>query len=129
MYAFTLGLLILASCCLGCSKKVAVDRSRIVGTYKATFEGNTEILILKSDRTYVLKRNSGQKEQEIVSNSWNLVPYGDETKVAVDGFPDHKKKMGPGGTPSVTLLGVEENRGGLRLYFSYDLNLYYSKSD
>jgi hypothetical protein len=122
------GLLLLVFFASGCStKKAALNRDRIVGTYTATFEGSTEILNLKPDGTYQLQRNSGKESQVVTSNEWNLVPYGDETKIALNGFPNPLNK-GDQGHTSITLLGVEEKRTELRLYLSYDREWYYAKA-
>lgn len=112
----------------GCStKKSSLSRDRVVGTYTARFEGKTEILSLKPDGTYQLQRNSGKGDEVVTSNEWSLVPYGDETRIALNGFPNPLNKGDQRGT-SVTLLGVEEKQTELRLYLSYNRDWYYAKA-
>jgi hypothetical protein len=112
---------------LGCSKKVAIDQGQLVGTYKASFDGKTDVLTLNSDGTYLLQRNPGREGQMVQTNSWSLVPYGDETKISLNDFPNPLSKESEEKT-SVTLLGMEKKRDELRLYLSYDRDWYYSKA-
>jgi hypothetical protein len=61
------------------------------------------------------------------SANWKLDPYRGEPKVFLEHFTQHF----PGSSqpsPIDTLLGVERKRRRIRLYLSYDRDLFYTKS-
>ena len=102
----TLALALLVALALfvsGCSRKVTIDNQRIFGTYKGDFEGKTEIL----NGTYVLKQNPGGERSVTITGNWNLVPYGDEIRLALE------SKEKAGGDADVRLLG---GAGGTRQF-------------
>lgn len=120
------GILLALACLvlvLGCSK--AIDRSELVGKYEVQHKAGLEALELRSDGTYVHRFSPLRGGETQYSSNWRLEPYGGEPKVFVDNFVSNfpeKSEAGPIGT----LLGIEKKAGRIRLYVSYDLNLYYA---
>jgi hypothetical protein len=124
-----LGLFLMLLSCLfqllGCSK--VEDSSELVGRYEAHHKNGAETLDLRSDGTYVhrIKMPNGTELES--SANWKFDPYGGEPKVFLEHFTQHF----PGSSrsnPMDTLLGAERKWGTIRLYLSYDRDLFYAKS-
>jgi len=81
---------------------------------------------LNADGTYIQRFESAGAKEVTSTNKWEFVPDGREPQVALYAFsshftlPEHKRA-------DITLLGVEKSWRGIRLYVSYDLDLYYNK--
>jgi len=119
-------LLVFYSMLVGCSARP--NREDVVGVYEALDHGNRETLRFNADGTYIQRFESSGAKELISSNKWEFEPYGGEPKVAVFDFSSHF----PGRThkiadSSISLLGVEKSWRGIRLYLSYDSDLYYKK--
>jgi len=109
---------------LGCTK--VTNSSELVGKYEAHHRNGVETLELRADGTYVSEFKSSDGKEMRYSSSLKLGPDGWEPKVFFDNFVQHFP--GTQESPIGTLVGIENRGGKIRLYVSYDRDLYYTKT-
>ena len=108
----------------GCSKPVGP--SDIPGVYEATLPTGFETLELKPDGEYVQHFKGKQGVESTVGGKWEFEPYGGEPKVAMHNFSSHFPDSSPDKV-YILLLGADRSWGRIRLYYSYNLDQYYSR--
>ena len=102
-------------------------RSEVTGTYVARPQGGVETLELRPDGTYTVHFKVAGAPESRYSDKWDFEPYGGESKVSLQNFPDHFSRDSREPTTGITLLGIERDWGRIRLYKNYDRAEYYSK--
>jgi len=107
----------------GCSGNL--NRTDVIGTYEARHAAGSERIELRSDNTYGYRFKPVVGSELNSTDKWEFTDYGDGKKVALYNFYSHFPPRFPGA--EIMLLGVHKEWGQIRLYVSYDLNLYYSK--
>lgn len=108
----------------GCSRDLS--RPDVIGKYAARHAAGSETIELRPDNTYVHTFKPVVGSELRNTDKWEFTDYGDGKKVALYNFYSHFPPTSPGA--EIMLLGVHQEWGRVRLYVSYDLNLYYSKA-
>jgi len=117
-------LVAIISCIGGCSGQIGAGE--LAGSYKLTQANGFEILDLRENGNYVCEVHTSKGMKKTYSSTWKFEPFDGEPKVFVEDFPqgsvnaDQRPLVG-------TLLGIRKSWGRIRLYVSYDENLYFSK--
>ena len=108
----------------GCSGNL--NRTDLIGIYEAPHSAGSERIELRSDNTYTHTFEPVVGDELRNTDKWEFTDYGDGKKVALYNFHSHFPPTSPGA--EIMLLGVHREWGRVRLYVSYDLDLYYSKT-